>query len=66
MSQAIGARRYKNGLSTSPNFFARSLMISKTFVLNVFCAVDKVSLLMINYMRFVFRIDFGYVNERHF
>ena len=39
---------------TSLNFFARSLMISRTFVLNVFCAVDKVSLFIINCMRFVF------------
>jgi small-conductance mechanosensitive channel len=39
---------------TSPNFFAQSLMILRIFVLNVFCAVDKVSLFMINCMRFVF------------
>ena len=63
----------KTDYKTSPNFFARSLMISRTFVLNVFCSVDKVSLVMINCMRFVFVlisfcfcIDFGYVNERYF
>jgi hypothetical protein len=36
------------------NFFVWYLMISRIFVLNVFCAVDKVSLFIINCMRFVF------------
>jgi hypothetical protein len=39
---------------TSPNLFARSLMISRMFVLDVFCSVDKVSLFMMNCKRFVF------------